>query len=116
MRKYLLVPVIAVLHLGVSGALLLSNAGSSLGRLESGEAPGGLGQVAAAVGQLLLYPLFIPASARFRSSGPVSWLLLIGNSLVWAALIYFLVRLAARRTVRHRAGMTPNPSVKRLRT
>jgi hypothetical protein len=116
MRKYFLIPMTAVLHLGLSGALLLSNAGSSLGRLESGEAPGGLRQFAAAVGQLLLYPLFIPASAIFRSSGLVSWLLLIGNSLIWAVLICFLVRLAVRRAVRHRAGSIPNQSVQRLRT
>jgi hypothetical protein len=94
-----------MLHLVVSGGLLLAGAGASMERLESGTEAGSawLGQIADVAGHILLYPVFIPGNALLGStSGPVSWLLLIGNSLVWATAVHLLARLVASRRARRR--------------
>ncbi|MCA1791954.1 MAG: hypothetical protein LC667_19530 [Thioalkalivibrio sp.] len=104
--RYLLIPFAALLHLAVSGGLLLAGAGASLERLESGTQAGSawLERVAGTAGHILLYPIFIPGNALLgRTPGPVSWLLLIANSLVWAMAVYLLARLVANRRGRNRA-------------
>lgn len=100
-NRYLLVPGIAVLHLAVSGLLLLGGTGASLGAVETGAELSLLAQLSNAAGRMLLYPVFIPVTELFpRSSGGMGWALLILNSLVWAGTAYLLLRVVRARRVR----------------
>jgi len=117
--RYLLIPALALIHLVTSGALLLAGAGASLARFETGtgERSAGLGPASGAVGEALLYPIFAPVNMILgRTLGPVSWMLLIGNSVVWAVALYFLLRLAARRRTRRVRDAAAPPDARILRT
>lgn len=98
---YLLVPSAALLHLAVSGLLLLLSAGASLGTFERGPNQALLAQVLNTTGTILLYPVFIPATGLLtRPSSTVAWVLLILNSFVWAAAAVLLLKLVRARTIR----------------
>lgn len=99
--SYILVAGVALLHLAVSGLLLLVGAGASLTALESGVRQPILAQVSSLAGRVLLFPVFIPGSEWLsRSSGAVGWALLILNSLVWGAAFYGLLRVLRSRRSR----------------
>jgi hypothetical protein len=94
-RHFILIPSLTVLHLVASVALLLASAGASLARLETGASLSVAEQISSAAGNILLYPVFVPSSGvPSRSSGGIGWMLLIINSLVWAAVITYLLHIA----------------------
>jgi hypothetical protein len=121
-RHYVLIPSIAALHLAASVALLLTSAGASLDRLETGSSPPLLERISSAVGNVLLYPVFIPFSGVLgMSSGVIGWMLLILNSLVWAAAVKYLLQIATahrRRAAARRpqsAGGAPGAIMSRIK-
>lgn len=97
----LVIAGIAVLHLAVSGLLLLVSAGASHSALETGAESSLLAQLSGAAGRMLLYPVFIPGTGLLpRTSGPAGWALLILNSLVWGGAAYLLLRTVQTRRER----------------
>jgi hypothetical protein len=99
--SYLLIPGITLLHLVVSGMVIMLAAGASVSRVENGGARPGLAEI---LSSGLLYPIFIPANAVLgNTSGTVSWMLLIGNSLAWALAASLVIRLVARQRARRDA-------------
>lgn len=101
MRKHILIPALAAVHLALSFLTLLMGAGAALGRIESEADASSLARGASAAGTALLYPLFIPGIRLLGSpSGAASWVLIICNSLLWAVAVYALLRLLqGRRSV-----------------
>lgn len=92
-RDYLLLPGIAAMHLALSGLLMLLGGGASLAAIETGGELSSLSRGAGVAAEILLHPLFIPASEWLpKSSGVVGWAVLILNSFLWAAACYALVR------------------------
>lgn len=117
MRRYLSILVLSVLHLAVSGALLMASAGASLARLDTGADPAGATRIVDAVGRALLYPIFIPGTTFLgTTSGSVGWLLLLANSLVWGVAVHLLLRWMRESRTRTRAGATMATKPGHLRT
>lgn len=108
MRKhYIQIVVIAALHLVASFAWLLTSAGASLDGLESGSSVSLLERISSVAGHILLYPVFTPLSGVLsKTLGGVGWMVLIVNSLVWAAAVTYLLQVA---TPHRRRGAPRRP-------
>lgn len=98
MRKTVQITAVTLLHLVLSTVFLFAAFGSVMGRFDTGQSPTWGMRITETLGQVLLYPVFIPLGGLVTvSSGPASHLLMLLNSLVWGLAIVGLGTLVRRR-------------------
>ncbi len=93
---FVVIPVITALHATVFLMSLLITWESSMNAFETGRAPSRSAVIAGWINSVLQFPL-VPLVPRSVAAGHWSWLVVVANSLLWAAVTWYCISGMRRR-------------------
>ena len=99
MKKLFIILILAACHLVLSLVALFATFGATMSRFDTGDSPSAFETVIEGVADVLHFPLVLLVSlspVRF-SSAWAEYMPFVLNSLLWGAVIYYLVAYIKRR-------------------
>jgi hypothetical protein len=104
LRRLPVIVVLTILHLALSGALMLLSMSATMGRFDTGAEPTPGARVVELLSRILLFPVVDPLARllpRGIRGGGFPWehLIFVANSLLWGVVLAALWERVRRRSV-----------------